>query len=174
MASGRDAVRLSDAEVGDFLAANTKVQVATVGPGGAPHLTTLFYALDDEGRIVFWTYRSSQKIANLRRDARLSALVEDGVEYAELRGVSIQGHAELVEEYDAVRAIGSRVVSVMAGGADLGELGDQIVDGQARKRVGVVVVPDKVASWDHRKMSGARPGLGASRGASTEKSTEKE
>lgn len=173
MASGRDAVRLNEIEIGDFLAANMKVQVATIGPDGAPHLTTLFYALDEVGRIVFWTYRSSQKIANLRRDARLSALVEDGVEYAELRGVSIQGHAELVEEYDAVRAIGSRVVSVMAGGADLGELGDRIVDGQAHKRVGVIVVPDKVASWDHRKMNGAKSGLGAGR-AATEKSTQKE
>ena len=166
MASGRSAVRLTDEEMRDFLAANMKVQVATVGPDGAPHLTTLFYAIDDEGRIVFWTYGSSQKIANLRRDPRLSALVEDGVEYAELRGVSIQGRAELVEEYDAIRAIGRRVVTVMAGGADLGELGDQIVDGQARKRVGVVVVPDKVASWDHRKMNGALPGRGAAQGAS--------
>jgi len=172
MASGRSAVRLTDEEQRAFLAENMKVQVATVGPDGAPHLTTLFYALDDEDRIVFWTYGSSQKIANLRRDPRLSALVEDGVEYGELRGVSIQGRAELVEEYDAIRAIGRRVVTVMAGGADLGELGDQIVDGQARKRVGVIVVPDKVASWDHRKMNGALPGQGQSQGAPTP--TEKE
>ncbi|WP_310963712.1 pyridoxamine 5'-phosphate oxidase family protein [Nocardioides terrisoli] len=156
MASGRSAVRLTERELDDFLAANLKVQVATVGPDGAPHLTTLFYTLVD-GRIAFWTYRSSQKIANLRRDARISCLVEDGTEYAELRGVSIQGTARLVEELDEVRALGTRVVSAMAGGADLGELGDQIVDGQARKRVGVVVEPVKVASWDHRKMNGALP-----------------
>ena len=47
----------------------------------------------------------------------------------------------------------------MAAGADLGELGDEIVDQQARKRVGIVVEPVKVASWDHRKM-GALPGEG--------------
>ena len=160
MSSGRAAVRLSDEELADFLQSNMKVQVATVGPDGAPHLTTLFYALDDEGRITFWTYGSSQKVKNLRRDPRVSCLVEDGIDYGELRGVSIQGRAELVEDYDAIRTLGRRVVEVMAGGADLGELGDQIVDGQARKRVGVVIVPDKVASWDHRKMNGALPGAG--------------
>lgn len=157
MAAGRDAVRLTDAELGAFLAAQMKVQVATVGPDGAPHLTTLFYALDDAGRITFWTYGASQKIANIRRDPRVSVLVEDGEDYFELRGVSIRGTARLVEEYDEVRALGARVMTRMAGGADLGELGDQVLDKQATKRVGVIIEPDHIASWDHRKM-GALPG----------------
>ena len=157
MASGRSAVRLTDEERKAFLAENMKVQVATVGPDGAPHLTTLFYVLDDAGRITFWTYGASQKIANLRRDPRVSVLVEDGSDYFELRGVSITGTARLVEEYDAIRAIGARVMTRMAGGAELGELGDQVLDKQATKRVGVVIEPEHVASWDHRKMS-ALPG----------------
>lgn len=162
MAAGRAAVRLSDEERQAFLADNMKVQVATISGDGAPHLTTLFYVLDDEGRIAFWTYASSQKIANLRRDPRVSCLVEDGVDYGELRGVSITGRARLVEEYDEIRALGARVVARMAGvvdAAELGELGEQIVDGQARKRVGVVIEPEKVASWDHRKMQ-SLPGQG--------------
>jgi hypothetical protein len=43
----------------------------------------------------------------------------------------------------------------MADGADLGAYGDDLVRQQARKRVGVVVEPEKVASWDHRKMTGS-------------------
>ncbi|MGZ4451753.1 MAG: pyridoxamine 5'-phosphate oxidase family protein [Nocardioides sp.] len=159
MATGRDSVRLSDEELAAFLAEQMKVQVATVGPDGAPHLTTLFYALDEAGRITFWTYGSSQKITNLRRDPRVSALVEDGQDYFELRGVSIRGTARLVEDYDEIRVLGARVMTRMSGGVDLGELGDQILDKQATKRVGVVIEPEKVASWDHRKMS-ALPGQG--------------
>ena len=159
MATGRDSVRLSDKELAAFLAGQMKVQVATVGPDGAPHLTTLFYALDDAGRITFWTYGSSQKITNLRRDPRVSALVEDGEDYFELRGVSIRGTARLVEDYDEIRELGARVMHRMAGGVDLGEVGEQILDKQATKRVGVVIEPEKVASWDHRKMS-ALPGQG--------------
>lgn len=158
MAKGRSAIAMSEAEVEDFLAADMKVQVATVGPDGAPHLTTLFYVLD-EGRIAFWTYGSSQKVKNLRRDPRITCLVEDGDDYFELRGVSVTGRALLVEDYDEIKALGSQITQRMAGDADLGGLGEQIVEQQARKRVGIIVEPDKVASWDHRKMS-ALPGQG--------------
>ena len=151
MASGRDAVRMSEEELTEFLTGNMKVQVATNGPDGFPHLTTLFYVLD-EGRIAFWTYGRSQKIANLRRDPRITCLVEDGEDYFELRGATVTGKAILVEDYDQILALGSRVASVMAGGVDLGEFGDEIVAKQARKRVGVIVEPAKVTSWDHRKM----------------------
>jgi PPOX class probable F420-dependent enzyme len=153
VASGRDAVRLTEQEVADFLVSSKKVQVATVGPSGEPHLTTLFYVVDD-GRIAFWTYGRSQKILNLRRDPRITCLVEDGDDYFELRGVSITGKARLLEEYDEIHRIGTLVAARMSDGADLGELGAQLVDQQAAKRVAVVVEPDKVASWDHRKMAG--------------------
>jgi len=156
VSSGRDAVRLTDEELEEFLTANMKVQVATNGPDGRPHLATLFYVMVD-GRLFFWTYGKSQKIQNLRRDPRITCLVEDGQDYFELRGATINGSARLVEDYDQLVDLGGRVATRMAGGADLGELGDQIVAQQARKRVGVIVEPEKIASWDHRKMT-APPG----------------
>jgi len=163
MASGRNAVTMSDGEIEQFLADNMKVQIATIGPDGTPHLTTLFYVLED-GMLAFWTDGRSQKVLNLRRDPRITCLVEDGEAYFELRGVSISGKARLLEEYDDSHALVSRVAARMAGApsgeqSDLGELGDAIVDQQARKRVGIVVEPIKVASWDHHKM-GALPGEG--------------
>lgn len=148
---GRDLVRMSEAEVADFLAGCRKVQVATVNPDGSPHLTTLFHVLRD-GRVAFWTYARSQKIRNLQRDARITCLVEAGDDYFELRGVSITGTAELVTDEAGVRAIGSAVASRMVDGADLGDLGRDEVERQVEKRVGVVVVPTRTASWDHRKM----------------------
>lgn len=156
MSKSRQAVSMSEEEVADFLSARLKVQVASIGKDGAPHLTTLFYVLQD-GCIAFWTYATSQKVKNLERDPRVSALVEDGVDYAELAGVSIQGTAEIVRDPDGIRRIGSAVVTAMAGGADLGDLGRDIVEKQVAKRVGIVIRPVKVASWDHSKMS-ALPG----------------
>lgn len=157
MAAGRQVVNLDDAEIAAFLASNMKVQVATLDAHGGPHLTTLYYVLDDEGRIAFWTYGSSQKIVNLRRDSRVACLVEEGNEYFDLKGVSIRGRARLVEDFDGIKAIGSKVVTAMAGGVDLGADGEAIVDAQARKRVGVIIEPEKVASWDHSKLA-ALPG----------------
>lgn len=149
---GRAAVRMSEQEVQRFLGERMKVQVATVNPDGSPHLTTLFYVLHD-GRIAFWTYASSQKIRNLERDPRITCLVEDGEDYFELRGVSITGRADLVRDEDRIRAIGTAVAGRMAGGADLGEIGAAEVERQVRKRVAVLVTPDRVASWDHSKMT---------------------
>lgn len=156
MAAGRDAVKLTDEELTEFLDTNMKVQVATNGPDGHPHLATLFYVMVD-GKMFFWTYGKSQKILNLRRDPRITALVEDGTDYFELRGATLFGKARLIEDYDELVDLGGRVATLMANGADLGEFGDQIVQQQARKRVGVILEPDKIASWDHRKMT-APPG----------------
>jgi len=156
MPSGRDSVRLTDEELEDFLGSNIKVQVATNGPDGHPHLATLFYVMVD-GQLFFWTYGKSQKIQNLRRDPRITCLVEDGEDYFELRGATVFGKARLIEDYDQLVDLGGRVARAMAQGQDLGDLGDQIVAQQARKRVGVIVEPEKIASWDHRKMT-APPG----------------
>lgn len=152
---GRDAVKMSEQEVSDFLAANLKVQVASVGKDGAPHLSTLFYVVLDTGEIAFWTYGRSQKIRNLERDPRVSALVEDGTDYFELRGVSITGTVELVREPDRIREIGSAVATRMLGASsfeELGEFGRETVEKQVTKRIAVIVRPDHVATWDHRKM----------------------
>lgn len=158
MAAGnRDAVRMSDAEVASMLEDNLKVQVASNGPDGSPHLTTLFYVVHG-GLIAFWTYARSQKIRNLERDPRLSALVEDGTDYFELRGVSVTGRAEILRDHDDIFAIGSAVATRMVGAAsfeELGDLGRETVEKQATKRVAVLIHPDRTATWDHRKLASA-------------------
>jgi nitroimidazol reductase NimA-like FMN-containing flavoprotein (pyridoxamine 5'-phosphate oxidase superfamily) len=154
VASGRDAVKLNDQEVQDLLAENLKVQVASNGYDGVPHLTTLFYVVRD-GKIAFWTYGRSQKILNLERDPRVTALVEDGVDYFELRGVSITGRAEIIRDYDGIFEIGSAVATRMLNAESfeaLGDFGRETVEKQATKRVAVIIHPEKVATWDHRKM----------------------
>jgi PPOX class probable F420-dependent enzyme len=144
---------MSEEEIAGFLEDNLKVQVASIGRDGAPHLTTLFYVVRD-GRLAFWTYARSQKVRNLERDPRVSGLVEDGTEYSQLRGVSMTGTAEIVRDPALVLEIGSAVAVRMVGAEsldDLGELGRSVVEQQARKRVAVVIHPDRVASWDHGK-----------------------
>jgi len=156
-AKGRDLVKMTETEAEEFLTESKKVQVATVNPDGSPHLTTLFYVLED-GKIAFWTYGRSQKIKNLERDPRITCLVETGDDYFELRGVSVSGTAEIVTDEARIREIGTAVASRMVDGADLGDIGRDEVERQVKKRVGVVVVPARTASWDHRKMLAAAAG----------------
>ena len=153
--SGRDEVKMNDQEVLDLLAENIKVQVASIGPDGAPHLTTLFYIVRD-GLVAFWTYGRSQKIRNLERDPRITARVEGGDDYFELRGVSISGRAEIIRDYDGIFSIGSEVATRMLAAESfeaLGDFGRETVEKQAQKRVAVVIHPERVVTWDHRKMT---------------------
>jgi len=159
----RDRVKMSDTEVAELLAAGRKVQLATINPDGYPHLVTMYYTLVD-GKIAFWTYRTSQKALNLARDPRISCLVETGEAYFDLRGVQIQGTVETITDPDAVYQIGLRIGDVMgnelagAGASateDTDDAVNEYVASAARKRYGYLVTPVKVISWDHTKLSPA-------------------
>jgi hypothetical protein len=166
MPKQRDRVRMSPDEVAAMLAAGRKVQLATISPDGYPHLVTMYYTLVD-GKIAFWTYRTSQKALNLARDPRISCLVETGEAYFDLRGVQIQGVVETITDPDGVYRIGLGVGAAMAGGDAAGGDGSsagadevagavsEYVANAARKRYAYVVSPVRVISWDHAKLTGS-------------------
>ena len=146
----RDRVDMTADEAAALLAASRKLQLATLNPDGTPHLVTMFYVLLD-GQIAFWTYRASQKARNLARDPRVTCLVETGEEYFELRGVQVMGTARCVEDPAGVLDIGRRVAAVTAGVP--GGVVEEYTEQAARKRVGYVVEPARIISWDHRKLA---------------------
>jgi len=151
--SRRDQIHMTDDEVRTFLEDGRDLQVASINADGTPHLVTMWYAVRD-GRLAFWTYAKSQKIVNLRRDPRLTVLVATGDRYEELRGVSISGRAELVEDRDQVISYGEAVYERYWGPLD-SEAVREGVRTMGAKRVVVVVKPEKVVSWDHSKLGGA-------------------
>ncbi|HEX6312127.1 MAG TPA: TIGR03618 family F420-dependent PPOX class oxidoreductase [Acidimicrobiia bacterium] len=150
--SRRDQIKMSEDEIQAFLQAGRDLQVASINADGTPHLVTMWYAVDD-GTVAFWTYAKSQKIVNLRRDPRLTVLVATGEAYEELKGVSISGRAEVVEERDEVLRFGEAIYERYWGPID----NDAVREGvrtMGAKRVVVVVKPEKVVSWDHAKLGG--------------------
>ena len=155
MAKARDAVRMSDAEIAALFAECKSLQVATLGPQGEPHLTTLWYTMHD-GKVIFETYGKSQKVVNLRRDPRIAVLCEAGEDYAELRGVSIQGTAELVESGERLETLMRALFDHHFPGQTPEQLAAMTAK-MAQKRIVVVVHPAKTISWDHRKLGGAGP-----------------
>jgi general stress protein 26 len=149
----RDQVAMTSAEVTEMLAANRKVQLATNGADGFPHLVTMYYVMID-GQITFWTYRRSQKALNLEGDPRISCLVETGEEYFDLRGVMVQGTARRIDSPPVIAEIGRRITAVIGNGmagADSDAL-TEYVENAARKRFGYAVQASKVISWDHAKL----------------------
>jgi len=151
--SRREQIRMSEAEVQDFLDEQRTMAVATIGRDGFPHVVAMWYTLVD-GKPAFWTYAKSQKALNLRRDPRLTCLVEAGEAYGELRGVQIKGRATLTDDPAAVLRLVEAIWERYAGGP-LNEMLLQMVAAQARKRVAVHVEPVEITSWDHCKLGGA-------------------
>ena len=146
----REQIQMSPAEVRAFLAEQRTIAVATLGPDGYPHVVAMWYALV-EGDIAFWTYAKAQKAVNLRRDPRLTCLVEAGDSYSELRGVQVKGTAELVEDAEAVYRLGVTIYERYHGAPLPADVERKVAE-QAPKRLGVYVRPMKIVSWDHRKL----------------------
>jgi PPOX class probable F420-dependent enzyme len=146
----RRQIRMTTEEVFALLEECRSLQVATLNRDGSPHLTTLWFAVVD-GAIVFETFSKSQKIVNLKRDPRIAVLVEAGATYGELRGVSINAKAELVEGPERVQGLAFRVMQRHNPGVPEEQL-RTLARQMARKRTAVVVRPEKVVSWDHRKI----------------------
>lgn len=150
---------MTDDEVAAFLDEHRTVHVATLGAGGAPHLTTLWYGLVD-GEVTFWTYASSQKVANLERDPRVAALVEAGDAYSELRGVQLRGRARVSSDHDEVMRTAEAVYvrnadrfgDVEYQGTSVSEGTREVLERMSAKRVAVTVEPEQVVSWDHGKL----------------------
>lgn len=144
---------MSDREVWAFLAEQRVVTCATQGPRGWPHLMPLWY-VPRGTELWAWTYGKSQKVRNLKRDPRATLQVETGEQYQELRGVMIEANTELISDAERVAELGSKLVSRYAGGASLNQEALAGVRAQAAKRVVLRFVPERIASWDHRKLGG--------------------
>ena len=150
MAKQRDAIKLNEDEILALFDECKSLNVATIGQDGYPHQTTLWFA-PHEGDILFETYGKSQKVLNLRRDPRISVLCEAGEDYDELRGVSIRGTAEIVDAEPRLTELMLVCVKRNHGEWPAAEQRQRAAD-MARKRVVVVVHPERTMSWDHRKI----------------------
>ncbi len=153
MAGKRSQIMMTDDEVQAYLQSQRVLNVATIGPTGHPHLVAMWYAMV-EGQAVFWTYSKSQKIVNLRRDPKMTGLVESGDSYDQLRGVEMRGRGVIVDDYDAIIEIGKAVAVKYSGPSVLSESGLPFLEAQATKRFGVVFEIEHIASWDHTKLAG--------------------
>ena len=120
----RQQIQLSPDEQAAFFRERKKAALATIDKDGFPHVVAMNYFAKD-GAFYMTSYGKAQKVVNVRRNPKVALMMETGDNYAELRGVMIRGRCEILED-----------------------------EGGAPKRVGLKIVPEKVISWDHRKLGG--------------------
>jgi PPOX class probable F420-dependent enzyme len=153
----RAEVRMDDAEVHAFLSEQRTLSMGSFAPDGSIHLVAMWYGFVGE-LVAVETKARSQKVRNLTRDPRITVLVESGTTYETLRGVELVGRAEIVEPpaprmFECCASILTRYVS--------DSLPPDHVRGAVErmmyKRVGIIVHPERVVSWDHSRLSETRP-----------------
>lgn len=145
----RSQVQMSDTEVEEYIERSRTATMATIGPTGTPHVVAMWYALVD-GAIWFETKARAQKALNLRRDPRMTVLIEDGLTYDTLRGVSIEGRGEIVDDPEKLWKVGISVWERYNGPYD--ESVDPLLEVMLHKRVAVRLDVERIRSWDHRKL----------------------
>src|SRR5258706_4304940 len=152
MPSRRELVRMTDAEADAFLHERQSMSIATFSHDQTIHLVAMWYGFY-EGKPAFETFTKSQKILNLRRDGRITALVEDGDAYEKLRGVELVGRGEVIDDKGVLREIAGSVVQRYMGVSDAEA--DAAAEMLMNKRSAVVIHPERIVSWDHSKLGGS-------------------
>lgn len=140
---------MSETEIAEFVTTSRTGTLATVGRDGQPHLTAMWYGVLD-GEIWLETKAKSQKATNLRRDPRVSFLLEDGHTYDTLRGTSFEGVAEIIDDPETIFRVGVSVWERYTGLYT--DECKPAVEAMMHKRVGVRIATRRTRSWDHAKL----------------------
>ena len=159
MANQRAQIVMSHDEIVEFLHQQRSSTVATYGAQGQIHLVGMWYAVR-ESTIWIETKSKSQKVVNLRRDPRMSFLVEAGHTYDQLRGVAMEGTGVVIEDPDVVWDVCVDIFERYNG--EYSEEMKPFVEFMAKNRVVVRLDADRVRSWDHRKLGMPAMELGGS------------
>ena len=151
--SRRHVIALTPAEQREYLETAHTCILSTLDRHGYPHSVAMWFVVDPDGTIAMTTYAKSQKTMNVRRNPRCSVLIESGRTYDELKGLLIRGQASVITDTEQVLDLLGRVHEKYNQG-HAAEVREALL-AQARKRVIVRVHPERVSSWDHRKLAGA-------------------
>ncbi|WP_035948496.1 pyridoxamine 5'-phosphate oxidase family protein [Parafrankia sp. EUN1f] len=145
-------IALTSDEVDALLTEQRVCRVATLTSSGAPHVSPLWYVWDGTSLWLYSIVRS-QRWADLLRDGRAAVVVDAGDDFGELHGVELRGRFEQVgsaprtgEEDHPELATPERLFAAKyIANPD----GSMYHDG---RHAWLRLTPDKVASWDHRKI----------------------
>jgi len=145
----RAQIAMTADEVDAFLRGRHSMTMCTLNPDGNIHAVGMWYGFL-EGVMAVESKAKAQKVRNVRRDPKITCMIETGEYYEELQGVSVIGTAEVVEDPDRMFALGVSVLERYY--MPYTEAMRPAVEAMLNKRVVIKVNPTRVISWDHRKL----------------------
>jgi len=138
----RGMLRLTDEELDDLLTTERTLRIGTVSGDGTPHVAPMWFLWHD-GAIWLTSLRKSKRQSDLSAGSRVALCVDTGHEYSELRGAVLYGtpaDADRDPEMPAARKLFARK---NWGIDDLPDI---------KSHVWLKLIPDKIVSWDFRKI----------------------
>jgi Pyridoxamine 5'-phosphate oxidase len=141
-------IAMSPQELDAFLGEERTCRVASVGADGRPHNVPLWFVWDGT---ALWlnSIVKSQRWTDLKRDPRVSIIVDAGHDFSELRGAELLGKVEIVGEVprrttpDPAVDVPERLFGQKYSN------GTFYADG---RHAWLRLTPEKIVSWDFRKM----------------------
>ena len=132
---------LDEARVQSFLATKDVVVLATVQATGAPLAMPMWF-LHEPAALTMISVGDTQKVRNIRRDGRVCVVAEAVGAGGAIRGVTVQGRAELLADGPERRALIGRFHEKYRGL-------ERLWAGKAMpaNRVMFRIVPSRVRSW---------------------------
>lgn len=107
-------VRLDETEIREFLAKGHTGILTSLRADGWPVSLPIWYALLDD-RVYVRTPSKSRKVGRLKKDDRVSFVVESGKAWKELEAVVITGRAVLVEDEAELARVDEALAGKYAG-----------------------------------------------------------
>ena len=102
--------RLADERVQRYLDTKEVVTLATLGADGAPHAMAMWF-LHTPDAVLMLSVANLQKERDLRRDPRVAVLAESTDAGQAIRGVSVRGRAEFLDDSAERRALVERFLA---------------------------------------------------------------
>ena len=88
---------MDDAKLDGLLRTQRTCRVGTIGAGGHPHVSALWFVWD--GRSVWLnSLNRSQRWTDMQRDPRVSVLIDGGEQFLELYGIEVIGTVTTIGE----------------------------------------------------------------------------
>jgi nitroimidazol reductase NimA-like FMN-containing flavoprotein (pyridoxamine 5'-phosphate oxidase superfamily) len=147
MKLSRKTLRLTEAELDEFLRAGRWGRLATANRDGEPHITPLGYVYHD-GAIWFHAFRDGRRARDLAENPKVAFLVDDGVApsdtYDKRRGAILYGTCRVAEGHPALEGARKAFTRAMEASSV-----DEI---ERRTHSWYRIDVARTASWDFRKI----------------------
>ena len=147
-------LRLSEEEIDALMRSEARVRIATLGPGARINLTPMTFGWAN-GKV--YIFGRGQKVANLRRNATATVLLDVGDAWRDLQGVMMHGTARVLEtaaqeEADVGLSAARLNLGAKHGLREAGEIAPYPATASGRSRRWIVFTPDDVVSWNNRRL----------------------